>query len=284
MLDAPRVDQLLEELLESGGSPEEVCRSCPQLLPQSPPGCNGCGSCRKKSARCFRLPIPVATPSRQFRPRSCRSTDCPVSPAARCRRCWGAEGRAAEFRLMWKEVLLTNWGLHDVWDGFAELCLFLKEDVDYRRTRRNLLEQYGDTVSPYMAGRRGLACLLLPGTEPEMRQAASLVDSALADPADYVEVKDAYPSFLLARGLADYRQGRYERAAAAMEADDLKVLGPTPALLAAMAQYRLGQKELARETSATAVRSYDWEPARAKDRDAWMAHILRREAKALILP
>jgi serine/threonine-protein kinase len=34
MNDDPRVDQLLEELLESGGSPEEVCRSCPELLPQ----------------------------------------------------------------------------------------------------------------------------------------------------------------------------------------------------------------------------------------------------------
>ena len=34
MIDDPRVDELLEELLESGGSPEEVCRSCPELLPQ----------------------------------------------------------------------------------------------------------------------------------------------------------------------------------------------------------------------------------------------------------
>jgi serine/threonine-protein kinase len=34
MSDDPRVDTLLEEILESGGSPEEVCRSCPELLPQ----------------------------------------------------------------------------------------------------------------------------------------------------------------------------------------------------------------------------------------------------------
>ena len=34
MTDDPRVEQLLEELLESGGTPEEVCRSCPELLPQ----------------------------------------------------------------------------------------------------------------------------------------------------------------------------------------------------------------------------------------------------------
>src|SRR4051812_22913634 len=34
MTDDSRVERLLEELLESGGSPEEACRSCPELLPQ----------------------------------------------------------------------------------------------------------------------------------------------------------------------------------------------------------------------------------------------------------
>jgi serine/threonine-protein kinase len=33
MTHDPRLDQLLEELLESGGDPEEACRSCPELLP-----------------------------------------------------------------------------------------------------------------------------------------------------------------------------------------------------------------------------------------------------------
>ena len=34
MIDDPRVEELLEELLESGGSPEEACRACPELLPR----------------------------------------------------------------------------------------------------------------------------------------------------------------------------------------------------------------------------------------------------------
>ena len=33
MPDDPRVDQLLEELLDSGGTPEDACRACPELLP-----------------------------------------------------------------------------------------------------------------------------------------------------------------------------------------------------------------------------------------------------------
>jgi serine/threonine-protein kinase len=34
MPDDPRVEQLLEELLDSGSTPEEACRACPELLPQ----------------------------------------------------------------------------------------------------------------------------------------------------------------------------------------------------------------------------------------------------------
>src|SRR5262245_21581896 len=34
MPDDPRVAELLEELLDSGSTPEEVCRACPELLPQ----------------------------------------------------------------------------------------------------------------------------------------------------------------------------------------------------------------------------------------------------------
>src|SRR4051794_28486988 len=38
MIDDPRVEELLEELLESGGSPEEACRACPELLPRGRAG------------------------------------------------------------------------------------------------------------------------------------------------------------------------------------------------------------------------------------------------------
>ncbi len=34
MPDDPRIEELLEELLDSGGAPEEVCRACPELLTQ----------------------------------------------------------------------------------------------------------------------------------------------------------------------------------------------------------------------------------------------------------
>src|ERR1700688_4357166 len=34
MTDNPRVEELLEDLLASNGTPEEVCRECPELLPE----------------------------------------------------------------------------------------------------------------------------------------------------------------------------------------------------------------------------------------------------------
>lgn len=40
MTDDSRVEELLEQLLESGETPEEVCRICPELLEQSAPAGN----------------------------------------------------------------------------------------------------------------------------------------------------------------------------------------------------------------------------------------------------
>src|SRR6516165_3370785 len=51
-----------------------------------------------------------------------------------------------------------------------------------------------------------------------------------------------------------------------------------------MAQHRNGQPQAARQTLAAAVLAYDWRPAQADNRDAWICHILRREAEGMILP
>jgi hypothetical protein len=51
-----------------------------------------------------------------------------------------------------------------------------------------------------------------------------------------------------------------------------------------MAQYHKGQKDQAQKTLLAAVASNDWSAAKATNHDAWIAHILRREAEALVLP
>ena len=94
----------------------------------------------------------------------------------------------------------------------------------------------------------------------------------------------AYPYYLFAEGLARYRQGRFDDAIKLMNGEAASVMGPCPRLVLAMAQYQKGQKDEARKTLAAAVVSYDWSAEKAGDQDAWIAHVLRREAEALILP
>src|SRR5262249_25650933 len=57
-----------------------------------------------------------------------------------------------------------------------------------------------------------------------------------------------------------------------------------PRLALAMAQFRCGSANEARATLARAVRAYNWEESQANHPTAWVSHVLRREAKAVILP
>ncbi len=52
----------------------------------------------------------------------------------------------------------------------------------------------------------------------------------------------------------------------------------------AMALYRSGRTQEAREALDAAVKGYDWDEAKADNQDPWIAHVLRREAEELIVP
>ena len=74
------------------------------------------------------------------------------------------------------------------------------------------------------------------------------------------------PYFHFAKGLAHYRQGRFEDAISIMTGDASKAaeyMGPSPRLVAAMALYQEGQKDEARKLLAAAVLSYDWSAEKA---------------------
>jgi tetratricopeptide (TPR) repeat protein len=191
-------------------------------------------------------------------------------------------GRGAEMRTAWKEELSAHPPAHDDWFGYAELCLFLELRDEYHSARLALLEQFGATTDPAVAERVGRACLLLPAAEDELRQAVALTERAVA--AGRPGHETAYPFYLFAEGLARYRQGRFDDAIKLMSGEAASVMGPCPRLVLAMAQYQKGQKEEAGKTLAAALVSHDWNAAKATDQDAWIAHVLRREAEALILP
>ena len=83
-------------------------------------------------------------------------------------------GRAAEARAAWKEDLAAHPPAPDDWFGYAELCLFLGDEAEYRRARRDLLAQFGTVTDPAVAERVARACLLLPAPEDELQQAVAL--------------------------------------------------------------------------------------------------------------
>ncbi len=192
------------------------------------------------------------------------------------------QGRGQEALLGWRKALETNPPEHAAWLGYAELCLFLGQQEEYRRIRRALLDRFGTTGDPYIAEPVGRACLLMPGGEDELRKAAALIDRAAA--AKAIVPAWIYRYFLFARGLADFRTGRLDSAISLMEGEAKAVMGPCPRLIVAMAQHRQGQKKLAQKMLASAIVNFDWSAAQADNRDVWMCQILRREAEGMILP
>src|SRR5262249_54112231 len=98
--------------------------------------------------------------------------------------------------------------------GYAELCLFSGQQDAYRAARRALLDRFGKTTDPIEAERTGRACVLRPAEGDERRRAVALAErAAAADGGKYATLR---PFFLFVRGLAEYRQGRFEPAIATL--------------------------------------------------------------------
>jgi serine/threonine-protein kinase len=191
-------------------------------------------------------------------------------------------GRLDEARVAWQTALRVNPRGHGAWYGYAELCLFLGQEDEYRQARHALLTRFAATADPFIAERTSRACLLLPTSGDELRQAVALAERATA--AARSSPAWAYPHFLFARGLAEYRQGRFDRAIATLRGEASRMPGPAPRLVLAMALHRSGQVDRARKMLAAAVRAYDWRTNQVRDQDGWIAHVLRREAERLIVP
>jgi hypothetical protein len=166
------------------------------------------------------------------------------------------------------------------WSGYAALCLFLGQIDDFRRTRHTLLERFGTTTDPIIAGRVGLACLLLPATGEELRNATALADRAVAAGPRHPN----YVDFMVAKGLAEYRQDRPDSAIDWLEKASAGGAALPARLVLAMARHRRGQLEKARQTLTAGINSYDWDQYPVRNQDLWICHLVRREAEALILP
>jgi serine/threonine-protein kinase len=192
------------------------------------------------------------------------------------------QGRGQEVQAGWRMALEAKPPGHDAWFGYAELCLYLQQTDEYRRATRALLDQFGETNDAFIAERVGRACLLLPGSEDELKKAVALTERGVAILQS--TPPRLYPYSRFALGLAQQRVGRLDSAIAIMRFEASEVMGPCPRLIVAMAQHQGGQPQAARHTLAEGILAYDWRAAHADNREAWICHILRREAEAMVLP
>ena len=79
--------------------------------------------------------------------------------------------------------------------------------------------------------------------------------------------KWGHPYFEFVHGLAEYRQGQFDRAIATMQGDASGVLGPAPRLVLALSLHRSGQATEARKTLAAAILAHDWRAMQVRARD-----------------
>jgi eukaryotic-like serine/threonine-protein kinase len=162
------------------------------------------------------------------------------------------------------------------------LCLYLGRECEYKRARRDLLARFGASADPRVAERTSRACLLLPATAEELRTALTLNERALG--VDQSKNQRAYRNLLFVKGLAEFRQGQFDKAISIMRGDAAGVLGPAPRLVLAMALFRKGEEAQARRTLAAAIVNYNWRSGIVNSQEAFIFHVLRREAERLIVP
>jgi WD40 repeat protein/serine/threonine protein kinase/tetratricopeptide (TPR) repeat protein len=176
---------------------------------------------------------------------------------------------------------------HWLWYKAAVVQAHLGHLEEYRQLSRDMQERFGATEDPNIAERTGKTGLLLPGATEDRNKLAQLINLAVTKQPDHPDM----PWFLMARGLAEYRAGRWADAAGWLEkslADQPPVyVQASGRILLAMTQHRRGQTEAARATLAQAQRITATQvPTLDKSGGDWhdwlINDLLRREAEALL--
>ncbi len=181
--------------------------------------------------------------------------------------------------------------------NFASLLALLAASDDlenYRRYCREYLERFGGKKLALQGEHIAKMCLILPSSGAEITVAEELAEEALAAAAN-----DAYLSYYqFAKGLAEYRNGRFESASDLMRksiADPFYGDGQNRYVQAymvlAMAQYQLKQTGEARTALAKGIEIDETKLRKIEDgdlgtgwfwRDWVIAHVLMKEARAMI--
>lgn len=170
--------------------------------------------------------------------------------------------------------------------SLAPLLLFTGRVDDYRALREKIIEHFATSTDPIVAERMARDCLLLPLPASQLPTVTKMADVAYA--AGPVHRYWAY--FEYAKGLAEYRQGRFVGAAELMEkviatpSDPHRTAAAT--LVLALAQHALGNEAAARQNyqkgkamlaKSDPLHGTQWD-------DAMASRVIAREAEAVFEP
>jgi tetratricopeptide (TPR) repeat protein len=181
MPEDPRVEQLLEELLDSDSTPEDVCRTCPELLPEVRAGWQRLRALQAEVGALFpQSPIPeTATPP------SLPTTDLPRIPGYEVQEVLGYGGMGVVYKAWHRRLQRPVAVKMLLAGGYAqprELERFLREaETVARLDHANVVQVHeaGDVDGrPYFTMEfveGGSLAQKLAGTPQPARQAAALV-------------------------------------------------------------------------------------------------------------
>jgi serine/threonine-protein kinase len=187
-------------------------------------------------------------------------------------------GEAA--RADWERALEAHPSL---WQGYAELCIYLNDQDAYERECHRLLDYFGSDADPRNWEHVGRACLLGVIPPADAERAAALIERAVQAELPTGQSWER-PYFLVAQGLARYRRDDFDGAVSAIGPDSQAVLGPLPHLVLAMAHQRAGRRSEALRSFTHALEVFDWDQSHMTGPDDWMHHALRREAEGVVMP
>ena len=179
---------------------------------------------------------------------------------------------------------------HALWYEAAAICLEAGDPDAYRRLCQEMLRRFGETNDPVIAERTAKICLLIPVASADLPPRVRLAERAVTG----TEKHNYYRYFLLARAMAHYRAGEFDRAIALLDksfAAGARFFDPKPAyLVLAMAHHQLGQREEAEKAmkKARALMEQKGIPQEGSGdygsgwHDWVICQLLRREAETLI--
>jgi serine/threonine protein kinase len=166
----------------------------------------------------------------------------------------GGRGEWSEAIASYRKVIEAKPDDFGGYDWLAPLLVQAGDAAGYEELRREMVARFGDTGDPLIAERLVKDCLILPWSGPEATTLDRLADMAIAEGPRH----KAWRRFELAKGLADFRQGRFAGAKKWMR--DVAESGEWNRdinrdvqgyMVLAMAYYHAGEPSFARSTLTT---------------------------------